>query len=64
MNKGGLLKCDKCLGKVVIVDTRLMPEKKDELYRRRTYKCTECGWRFETLEKIRGKGIRSWQGPV
>ena len=64
MNKSPLLKCEKCSEKVVIVDTRLLPKTNKELYRRRVYKCTGCGRRFETLEKIRGKGIRSWQGPV
>lgn len=65
MNRKGLLKCDKCSGDVLIVDTRLLPETRNkELYRRRIYKCAECGIRFETLEKIKGKGIKSWQGPV
>ena len=64
MNKGATLKCVKCGEKVVIIDTRLLPETNKEVFRRRVYKCTGCGRRFETLEKIKGKGVRAWQGPI
>lgn len=64
MNKGPLLRCEKCGEKVVVADTRTLPEQNGEVYRRRIYKCVGCGRRFETLEKIKWKGMRVWQGPI
>ena len=48
-----LLKCDKCEGDERIYDSRVI-QSKYETWRTRKYKCLNCGYTFETLEKLKG----------
>ena len=52
-NNTPLLRCDKCEGIVKIIDSRLI-EDSTTMWRTRRYKCSECGYKFETLEKLKG----------
>ena len=49
-----LLRCNDCNGEMRIVDTRVLdPDGTGRVYRKRRYKCMNCGCNINTLEQLK-----------
>ena len=53
-----LLRCNDCNGEMRVVDTRVLePDGNKKVYRKRKYKCLNCGCKIETLEQLKDMHI-------
>lgn len=54
MPNNSLLHCNDCGGEMRVIDSRVLdPDHKGVIYRRRKYKCMNCGCKVYTLEHLK-----------